>query len=255
MLSPLQRLDDLAGRITNRMIARLPGPLIEVPTDLPVVSFTFDDVPESAALAGAEILERHGVRGTFYIAGGLVGRREPERDLIDVQGCASLLARGHELGCHTYSHSKLRHMGRAEFERDLDRNAAFLSTLVPGFAARNFACPYNGGSFRQRRILARRYRSVRGGIAGVNRGPTDRTFLRAMAMQQPEHSMMALQAQIDALIAKPGWLIFFGHDITPSPTPYGCRPESFAALVGHAVASGCRVMTVDAALDSFGVAS
>ena len=38
----------------------------------PLVSITFDDVPDTALVNGARVLERHGVRGTFYIAGGYV---------------------------------------------------------------------------------------------------------------------------------------------------------------------------------------
>jgi peptidoglycan/xylan/chitin deacetylase (PgdA/CDA1 family) len=37
-----------------------------------MVSFTFDDVPKSAATVGATILEEYGGRATFYVAGSLV---------------------------------------------------------------------------------------------------------------------------------------------------------------------------------------
>ena len=39
-----------------------------------IVSFSFDDIDETAATAGAAILESHGVRGTFYVAGSLCER-------------------------------------------------------------------------------------------------------------------------------------------------------------------------------------
>ena len=39
----------------------------------PLVSFTFDDVPASAYINGAAILEQHDMRGTFYIAAGICG--------------------------------------------------------------------------------------------------------------------------------------------------------------------------------------
>ena len=44
-------------------------------TATPMVSFTFDDLPKSAVTTGAEMLEAHGARGTFYVSGGLVGVR------------------------------------------------------------------------------------------------------------------------------------------------------------------------------------
>ena len=45
------------ARLTHRRPARLT-------LDRPVVSFTFDDVPESAVHEGAPVLETEGVRGT-----------------------------------------------------------------------------------------------------------------------------------------------------------------------------------------------
>ena len=51
------------------------------------------------------------------------------------------------------------------------------------------------------------------------------------------------------MIDRPGWLIFFTHDIAPVPTPYGCTPATFDGLVAHAVSRGCAVMPVEEALD------
>jgi peptidoglycan/xylan/chitin deacetylase (PgdA/CDA1 family) len=252
MSSLTQQIDNFAGRVTNRLLARFPGPMLDVRTDTPVVSFTFDDVPDTAMSEGARILEAHGGRGTFYIASGMLARREEQRTLIDAAGCAELLARGHEIGCHTHSHINLRQVSRGALRADLDQNGAVLAKVAPGFVPRNFAFPYNAGSFRQRGELTRRYRSSRGGLPGINRGPTDRSFLRSFALQQPESSVAQLHSLIDDLVANPGWLIFFGHDLSAAPTPYGCTPTSFEALVRHARNSGCAILTVNQALDRYG---
>lgn len=251
MPSLAHRIDNLAGRVTNRLLARFPGPMVDVATDTPVVSFTFDDVPDTALSQGARILEDHGGRGTFYIAAGMLGRKEQQRSLIDAAGCAELLARGHEIGCHTHSHLNLRKISRAKLQADLDRNGEVLASITPGFAPRNFAFPYNAGSFRQRGELTHRYRSSRGGLPGINRGLTDRSFLRSFALQQPENSVAELHGLIDELVAHPGWLIFFGHDLSPHPTPYGCTPASFESLVRHARDRGCAILTVDQALNRY----
>src|SRR5262249_55413132 len=47
----------------------------------PLVSFTFDDVPDSAYLNGASILEECGIRGTFYIAAGTCGTQDTDAAL------------------------------------------------------------------------------------------------------------------------------------------------------------------------------
>jgi peptidoglycan/xylan/chitin deacetylase (PgdA/CDA1 family) len=245
--------DQLAGRIENRLIRAVPREVMQVPTTEPIVSFTFDDVPASALDAGAAILEAHGARGTFYIAGGLEGHVEPGRILIDRAGCRTLAARGHELGCHSFSHRDLRHVDGDALAEDLACNAAYLNAIDPRVARRNFAYPYNSGSFAKRALLGDAFRTCRAAGEGINRGPTDPAFLRAVEIRQPQQHVLSLPRWIDALVADPGWLIFFTHDVSPQPTPHGCTPPSFHLLVAYALARGCQVLTVDAALDRMGL--
>jgi peptidoglycan/xylan/chitin deacetylase (PgdA/CDA1 family) len=245
-------IDRLAGRLTNRLIRATPWQVIHIPTRKPIVSFTFDDVPDSALSAGAAILEAHGARGTFYISGGLAGRIEPDRTLIDAAGCKELATRGHEIGCHTYGHQDLRHVDRCFLAEDLARNRSYLDAIDPRPSRRNFAYPYNSGCLGKRPMLAYSYRTCRAGGEAINRGATDPTFLRAVEIRQPEAHVSGLTRWVDALVADPGWLIFFTHDISPTPTPYGCTPAAFERLVAHTVERGCSVLTVDAALDRLG---
>lgn len=245
-----EHIDAVAGRITNRLLHSLHGPQIDVSTRGPIVSFTFDDVPETALTAGAAILERYDARGTFYISGGLTGRHEADRRLITPEGCAELVRRGHELGCHTFTHPNIRHLRRDALARDLAQNRAFLDAIAPVPQKRNFAYPFAAGSFRSRALLSQHYRSARGGLNGVNRGLSDRTYLRAMPIEQPEQSVLALHQAVEDLIVEPGWLIFYAHDIARTPTPFGCTPQSFEALVRHVRESGCAILTVAATLDS-----
>jgi peptidoglycan/xylan/chitin deacetylase (PgdA/CDA1 family) len=254
MVSLAARLDDFANRATNRLIQRIPGPQIAVPTDRPIVSFTFDDVPESALTAGADILEKYDARGTFYIAGGIVGQHEPQRRLISAEGGLELARRGHELGCHTFGHHNVRHLYGRTLEQDNAASRAFFEQIAPGLRPRNFAYPYNAGSFRARQLLAQRFRSARGGLNGINRGMTDRTYLRGMPIDKSDERVLGLRRTVDEFVANPGWLIFFAHDIANQPTEHGCTPHSFEALVRHVLETGCKILTVNAALDRLGVA-
>lgn len=246
-------IDRYAARLENRLIRAVPREVMQVPAQEPIVSFTFDDVPDSALAVGATILEANGARGTFYISGGLEGRVEPGRRLIDRAGCRELAARGHEIGCHSFAHHDLRHVGTEALTEDLARNAAYLDLIDQPPSQRNFAYPYNSGSFGKRALLARSFRSCRAGGEDINRGPTDPVFLRAVEIRQPQQHGLGLARWIDAVVADPGWLIFFTHDVSPQPTPHGCTPSSFHLLVAYAVTRGCRVLTVDAALDRMGL--
>jgi peptidoglycan/xylan/chitin deacetylase (PgdA/CDA1 family) len=217
---------------------------MDVPTDAPIVSFTFDDVPDTALSVGAAMLEKYGLRGTFYISGGLEGRVEADRTLIDAAGCRELARRGHEIGCHTFSHADLRHIDRACLASDLARNERFLHTFDPQLRRRNFAYPYSSGAFGKRAMLADIFRTCRAGGEKINRGPTDPMFLGGVGTWVPD-----VFNWIDDLVADPGWLIFVAHDVSPTPTPYGCTALTLERLVRQAIDRGCEVLTVNAALD------
>ncbi len=53
----------------------------------PIVSFTFDDFPLSAATRAADILERHHAVGTFYAATELLGAPHPLWEMATNQIC------------------------------------------------------------------------------------------------------------------------------------------------------------------------
>ena len=137
--------------------------------------------------------------------------------------------------CHTFGHRDIRHVDRASLAADLADNARYLDSVDPRPGRRNFAYPYNSGSFGKRPMLAHAYRTCRAGGEAINRGPTDPTFLRAVEIRQPETHVAGLTRWIDAVVEKPGWLIFFTHDVAPAPTPFGCTPAAFERLVAHAV--------------------
>ncbi|MDK1377413.1 MULTISPECIES: polysaccharide deacetylase family protein [unclassified Sinorhizobium] len=244
-----RRIDGLVDRLANRLIWRFGRRRRRLETAVPLVSFTFDDVPDSALDHGAAILERHGARGTFYIAGGLAGQVEADRTLISPAGCGELLARGHEIGCHTFAHRRMRDTSGAALGRDLDRNAAYLEGVGIASAPANFAFPYNAAWPLARSELRRRYRTCRAGGEAINRGLVDPLMLKAVEIRQPEQYSRTLTRWIDDVVERPGWLVFFTHDIAPSPTPYGCTPETFDHLVRYAVDKGCEVLPVDHVLD------
>ena len=74
-------------------------------------------------------MNSQGVRCTFFVVGQLV---EDEPELI-----AQIVADGHEIGCHTHTHTPLDQLGPDGFRRDLELNLRSLSragvSKVQGF--------------------------------------------------------------------------------------------------------------------------
>jgi len=249
MPNPLPLLD----RIATRLVREFPGTRVPIACQQPIVSFTFDDVPEATLANGADVLEAHQARGTFYVAGGLASTSEYGCTMLSAAGYSELAARGHELACHSFSHRSVRTLSRRQLAEDLDRNARYLAGVTSGaVTGRNFAFPRTIASPHVRRELDRRFRSCRGGHPGINRGAIDRGYLKAVEIR-PTTPIEALAGWIRELVAEPGWLIFFTHDISPEPSTFGCTPATLANLMKEVRRQGCAVLTVDAALDAVGV--
>lgn len=192
----------------------------------PIVTFTFDDFPQSAAIEGAAILEDAGARGTFYLAGGTMGRPqdlEPgsavEPDLIATSQQVDQLARaGHEIGCHTFSHVSTQGMPRQQIARQCQENHAL--QLADGRDRRltSFAYPFGRVSLRGKREAARHHVSSRGLLTDVNAGHADLAYLRAVSLQNSSMDVAGVDRWLSAATQVGGWLIFCCHDVRPTPS-------------------------------------
>src|SRR5690242_2214162 len=77
-----------------------------------MLALTYDDGPNDPhTLHLLEVLARHGVRATFF----MLGRMVQERPLI----ARAVLAAGHEIGNHTYTHPNLIFCSRAQIEAQI----------------------------------------------------------------------------------------------------------------------------------------
>jgi peptidoglycan/xylan/chitin deacetylase (PgdA/CDA1 family) len=90
-----------------------------VETSERVVALTFDDGPGPANTpAVLELLARHQVKATFFMVGQNIERH---RELA-----ARVLAEGHQLGSHSYSHSRLVLVSPSYVEEEIARTDALL---------------------------------------------------------------------------------------------------------------------------------
>src|SRR5262245_481553 len=88
-------------------------------SNLPYVSFTFDDFPRTALTEGGKIMSSLGVRGTYFTAHELLGRQGPLGEVASAEDLRSLLREGHEMGCHTFEHLDGLHATVEQFERSI----------------------------------------------------------------------------------------------------------------------------------------
>jgi len=91
-----------------------------VETSQRLVALTFDDGPTRDGTAEVlRLLRAHGVRATFFVTGGELERNpDAGRDIV---------AAGHELGNHSYSHERMVFVTASYVRREVERTDGLIS--------------------------------------------------------------------------------------------------------------------------------
>jgi peptidoglycan/xylan/chitin deacetylase (PgdA/CDA1 family) len=221
----------------------------------PLVSFTFDDVPDSAYTNGAAVLEDHGVRGTFYVATGILGAADTHWRVIGRDQVSALHARGHEIGCHTFSHIGVDQLDARALDEECRRNQETLRELCPGIKITNFCYPFGRVSYPRKRQLETRFDTCRGIYEGVNSGIADLGLLRVIELYDRTLTREKLERTLRETRERNGWLIFYTHDVAETPSWIGCSPRLLRETLQAVAAEGMECLTVRDGLTAIGYAN
>jgi peptidoglycan/xylan/chitin deacetylase (PgdA/CDA1 family) len=245
-------LSGLNGRLSNRLARHFRATPHRLPRRAPMVSFTFDDAPDSAAGEGASLVEAHGGRATFYIAGSLIDRPDDHWHGLSNDAIVRLHHTGHEIGCHTFSHLRAVDLDETAMTREIERNRSHLRGIDSSIQLENFAYPYGLASVWRKPQLAKIFRSARGILPGVNSDMIDLQLLRATPLVNCEIDTDGVDRYYDEAVASGGWLIFYGHDVVDAPSPYGCTPALLRYALEAAEKRSMPIVTVAEALRRIG---
>lgn len=190
------------------------------------VSISMDDARPSQVDAGLPVLDRYGVKATFYLS--------PPNIHLRQDAWRNAAASGHEMGNHTLTHPCSGNFtwsrANALEEKSLDDIALELSrandilTEMVGVAPRTFAYPcgqkYVG---RGRNLLS--YVPVAGRQFVACRGFRDETvnapgfcdLAQVMGVDSDDHPFDMIKAWIERAVAECGWVVFCSHDIGKYP--------------------------------------
>src|SRR6266481_6219728 len=125
--------------------------------DRAVVSFSFDDFPRSAYERGGEVLRAHGMKSTYYLSMGLMGRDSILGPLADQDTVARVMGGGDEIGCHTFGHVDAWAVSAADFGESIDENADRFARMFPGQRFRSFAYPHGSATPAVKRMVESRF--------------------------------------------------------------------------------------------------
>ena len=223
----------ISGYLHKQLAARLDARSAAASDKIPIVSFTFDDFPRSALVNAGELLEKKGACATYYASIGLAGQETSVGRIFTYEDLRSVVADGHELGCHTYSHLSALEHPAATIAQSCAENRRKAGELFPDKPLRNFSYPFGDVTLTLKRRLRDVYDSCRTVQTGINITPVDMVFLRSNPVYswQP---IAGVRRLIDQNAEQMGWLILYTHDVCESPSQYGCTPERFREVVSYA---------------------
>jgi peptidoglycan/xylan/chitin deacetylase (PgdA/CDA1 family) len=236
---------------------------LAIRTELPLISFTFDDFPRSAFLEAGSILRRYGALGTYYVSLSLQGKQSQLGPMFETEDLRELAHLGHELGCHTFGHCHSWNTPPDVYERAILENQRALNNVLPGASFETFSYPFSGPRPTVKKATGRHFLCCRGGglkpgrflhrhAAGgqtFNAGITDLNYLCAFFLEKSRDNPEAVKSLIGQNARARGWLIFATHDVRPNPSPYGCTPDFFEQVVQWSLESGARILPVVEALE------
>ena len=105
---------------------------------------------------GGPVLARHGMRGTYYTAGGFCGRTVNGTVFYDEDDLREMAAAGHEIACHGFAHQPTPTLTTDELAKDADaQHANSCKPFLGGEAPASYAFPYGRVSPRTKRFMRR----------------------------------------------------------------------------------------------------
>jgi peptidoglycan/xylan/chitin deacetylase (PgdA/CDA1 family) len=174
-------------------------PLCKVETQEKLVALTFDDGPTPLGVdAVLPVLQRHGAQATFFLVGQEIEWHPGQ--------ARRLLAAGHELGNHSYSHKRMWGLFPGGYEREIRRTDALLRR--EGAAGPVFFRPPNGKKLTGLPIAVERtgYRTVTWDHEDPMSAPSARAFADGVLARVRPGSIVVMhvmyrsgQVQRDAL--------------------------------------------------------
>lgn len=241
-------LRDLPARVNRRLTRRLPLKTVRSRLERPLASISFDDFPRSAWTTAGAILERRGVKATYFVAGGLCGRTMDGQEQFTAADLAEVRDAGHELGCHSFNHRPAPKVATAELDRESAENAAFLGVEGAARAPVSFAYPYGEASPRTKAWCAGRYAVGRGIAAGVNGRSIDLAELKASPLEARSWSEARMDAWVRETVATNGWLVLFTHDVSDAPSPFGATPAMLEYALDSLARAGVGIRPIRSVL-------
>ena len=229
--------------LRKRVAHRLHKKLIKIENQK-MVSFTFDDVFDSAFTNGGGVLKKYDANGTFYLSMSFMNGLGSTKEIFTEEVLREALNDGHEMAGHSFGHLSAFYVTKEQLLTDELKNKEEFNRLNLGVKLENFAYPYGDQVPMVKEEMGKAYHSSRGITEGVNRGLTDLNNLKAIRLFEEDYSLEYIYKILDDFNKKGGWLIFYTHEIEENHSRWGCSPQYFEKVVERVVELGIPIETI-----------
>ena len=220
------------------------------------ISLSFDDARLSQIDIGIPILDKYGVKATFYVSPSSVERR--------LDGWKKAVANDHEIGNHTLNHPCTINYGSARknaledytlemMEHELDEANAVLERLL-GVKPTTFAYPcgqkYVGRGKNVKSyvpLVAKRFIVGREWLSENSNIPASCDLAHVMGMKCDGTNFEQIKELIDQTVKRGRWLVLCGHEIRQSGRGLTTFASTLEAICKYAQdpANGLWIDTVE----------
>lgn len=210
-----------------------------------MISLTFDDGWKNQYTRAFPVLEKYGLKGTFYIIS-----RMPEFMLHEGEGrmmdeeIKILQERGHEIGAHSQTHPHLQLCLPWKVRKEVKGSKKDLEDR--GFNIETFCYPYGRRNWFVDKIVANSgFLGARLAHGEYNTQKTDRFHLEAKMLRNFT-TFEEVKGWIDSTDNR--WLVLVFHQIEPNPGGWGIEPELFEKICVYIKEKNLEVVTVNEGL-------
>lgn len=177
------------------------------PLSLGKVTFSFDDSGWSQPTLALPLLQRYGVKGTFFVV-------PPWHDWVSV--AQTMLADGHEFAAHGMTHQTLTGLTAQQLDDELRLSKAWIQANIGG-TVDSFATP--SAAFNDTVVSAVKgyFGNHRGGEEDLNFVGSDAYRLKSSFMYNTS-TIAGVCARIQEAATQKGWLFLTFHDFTSDAT-------------------------------------
>jgi peptidoglycan/xylan/chitin deacetylase (PgdA/CDA1 family) len=211
-----------------------------------LVSVTLDDGWASQYQNALPILNKYGLKATYYIITGSLGEQPYYMSTDQVK---NLYLQGMEIGSHTITHPDLTKVTQSQLVNEMSQSQTTLQNAI-GAPVLNFAYPYGAYNSGTVSVGKQYYNSQRSVDQGLN--TKDNLDLTRIKIYEVDNDISQVQVQswIDSAIAERAWLVLVYHEVGSDfgGGKYHVDSSEFDSQMSYLKNTGVATVTVSQAI-------